>query len=46
MGGFKDIYANIQEWLAKGRGVDETYIYFKDYITYEQVAQMAEREAE
>jgi hypothetical protein len=41
MGKFKDIYTEIQEWLALGRTVEETYIYFKDYVTYEQVQAIA-----
>jgi hypothetical protein len=37
MGFFKDIHIEIMEWLALGRSVEETYIYFKDYVTMEQV---------
>ena len=44
MGFFKDIHIEIQEWLARGRTVEETYIYFKDYVTMEQVQAIADEE--
>jgi hypothetical protein len=44
MGFFKDIHIEIIEWLARGRSVEETYIYFKDYVTIEQVLAMANQE--
>jgi uncharacterized protein YerC len=44
MGFFKDIHIQIQEWLALGRSVEETYIYFKDYVTMEQVQAIANQE--
>jgi hypothetical protein len=28
------------EWQARGRTVEETYIYFKDYVTLEDVARI------
>jgi hypothetical protein len=44
MGFFKDIHIQIQEWLALGRSVEETYIYFKDYVTYEQIQAIADEQ--
>ena len=44
MGFFKDIHIEIMEWLAHGRSVEETYIYFKDYVTYEQVQEIADEQ--
>ena len=44
MGFFKNIHIEIQEWLALGRSVEETYIYFKDYVTMEQVQAIADEE--
>ena len=41
MGFFKDMHLEIMEWLARGRTVEETYIYFKDYFTYEQIQDIA-----
>ena len=38
MGFYKDIEIEIMEWQARGRTQDETYIYFKDYVTQEDVA--------
>ena len=38
MGFFKDIEIEIMEWQARGSSIEETYIYFKDYVTYEDVA--------
>ena len=35
MGFYKDIEIEIMEWQAQGRSQDETYIYFKDYVTQE-----------
>ncbi|CAB4129258.1 hypothetical protein UFOVP112_356 [uncultured Caudovirales phage] len=37
MGFFKNIEIEIQEWQARGRSVEDTYIYFKDYATVEDV---------
>jgi hypothetical protein len=28
----KNIHLEILEWKARGCGIEETYIYFKDYI--------------
>jgi hypothetical protein len=44
MGSFKDIEIDIMEWQSLGRGIDETYIYFKDYVTYEDVVRIFSRE--
>lgn len=41
MGFFKDIHLEIVDWLARGCTVEETYIYFKDYVTLEQVQEIA-----
>ena len=40
MGFFKDIEIQIMEWHAHGRGIDETYVYFKDYVTREDVVRI------
>jgi hypothetical protein len=32
------------EWQSLGRSIDETYIYFKDYVSYEDVVRIFERE--
>ena len=32
----------ITTWLLTGRSVIDTYIYFKDYITLEQVQEIAQ----
>jgi len=37
MGFYKNIHIKIQKWQARGRSIEETYIYFKDYVTYENV---------
>jgi hypothetical protein len=44
MGSFKDIEIDIMEWQSLGRSIDETYIYFKDYVTYEDVIRIFARE--
>jgi hypothetical protein len=44
MGFFKSIHIEIMDWLARGRTVEETYIYFKDYVTLEQVQAIANEE--
>ncbi len=41
VGFYKDIHIEIIEWLARGRSAEETYIYFKDYVTFEQVLTIA-----
>jgi hypothetical protein len=37
MGFYKNIEIEIMEWQACGRNVEDTYIYFKDYVTHEDV---------
>jgi hypothetical protein len=37
MGFYKNIEIEILEWRARGRSIEDTYIYFKDYVTYEDV---------
>ena len=44
MGFYKNIDIEIQEWQARGRSVEETYTYFKDYVTYEDVIRIFARE--
>ena len=44
MGFMKDIYTEIQEWLGRGCTVEETYIYFKDYVTYEDVQRIRDED--
>jgi len=44
MGFYKNIDIEIQEWQARGRSVEETYIYFKDYVTHEDVIRIFARE--
>ena len=40
MGFYKDIHIEILEWRARGRTVEDTYIYFKDYVTHKEVEQI------
>ena len=42
MGFFSDIDIQISEWLGRGRTPAETFIYFKDYTTYERVLDIAQ----
>ena len=37
MGFYKNIEIEILEWRARSRTVEDTYIYFKDYATHEDV---------
>jgi hypothetical protein len=37
---YKNIYSEIQEWQARGRSIEDTYIYFKDYVTFEDVVRI------
>jgi hypothetical protein len=46
MGFYKNIEIKIMEWQAQGRGVEDTYIYFKDYATYEDVVRIFARECD
>ena len=46
MGFFKDIELEIMHWQGLGRTPEETYIYFKDYVTQEDVARIFARECD
>ena len=46
MGFYKDIEIEIMHWQALGRSQDETYIYFKDYVTQEDVARIFARDCD
>ena len=46
MGFYKDIEIEIMEWQARGRSVEDTYIYFKDYVTREDVMRIFRRECD
>jgi hypothetical protein len=46
MGFFKDIEIEIMEWQARGRSIDDTYIYFKDYVTREDVESIFARDCD
>ena len=46
MGFYKDIEIEIMEWQACGRSAEETYIYFKDYVTQEDVARIFARDCD
>lgn len=37
MGAMKRIYEEILEYKARGRSIEDTYIYFKDYIEFEDL---------
>jgi hypothetical protein len=43
MGFFKNIHLEIQEWCDRGRSIEDTYIYFKDYIEMEQLVKIFEQ---
>jgi hypothetical protein len=44
MGFMKDIHIEIMEWLGRGCTVEETYIYFKDYVTYEDIQRICDED--
>ena len=46
MGFYKNIEIEIMEWQARGRSIEETYIYFKDYVTHEDVIRIFARECD
>ena len=46
MGFFKNIEIEIMEWQARGRSLEETYIYFKDFVSYDDVARIFARECD
>jgi len=43
MGAFKRIYTEILEYKAEGRSIEDTYIYFKDYIEFEDLVNIWEQ---
>jgi hypothetical protein len=43
MGFYKNIEIEIMEWQARGRSIEDTYIYFKDYATHEDVIRIFAR---
>jgi hypothetical protein len=43
MGFFKNIHLEIKEWRDRGRSIEDTYIYFKDYIDMEQLVKIFEQ---
>lgn len=46
MGFYKNIEIEILEWQARGRSIEDTYIYFKDYVTQEDVTRIFARECD
>jgi hypothetical protein len=42
MGFFKDIHIEILEWRARGETIENTYIYFKDYVEMETLVDIFE----
>jgi hypothetical protein len=44
MGFYKNIEIEIQEWQARGCSVEDTYTYFKDYVTHEDVIRIFAQE--
>ena len=46
MGFFNHIEIEIMHWQACGRTIDETYIYWKDYVSREDVARIFARECD
>ena len=40
MGFFKSIHLEILDWQAQGRSIEDTYIYFKDFVTVEDVLRL------
>ena len=44
MGFFKDIHVEILDWKARGETIENTYIYFKDYIEIDDVVAIFEEE--
>jgi hypothetical protein len=43
MGAFKTIHTEILEYKALGRSIEDTYIYFKDYIEFEDLIDIWEQ---
>ena len=46
MGFYKDIEIEIMEWQARGFTTYETYAHFKDYVTFEDVVCIFNRECD
>ncbi len=46
MGFYKDIEIEIMHWQALGRSQAETFIYFKDYVSQEDVARIFARDCD
>ena len=46
MGFYKDIEIEIMEWQARGRSIDDTYVYFKDYVTRQDVERIFARDCD
>jgi len=46
MGFFKDIEIEIMEWQDRGHTINDAYIYFKDYVIYEDVVRIFARECD
>lgn len=46
MGFYKDIEIEIMQWQARGCSVEDTYTYFKDYATQEDVARIFARDCD
>ena len=44
MGFFKNIHLEILEWKARGRSIEDTYIYFKDYIEMSELVKIFEED--
>jgi hypothetical protein len=44
MGFFKNIHIEIMEWRDRGRSIEDTYIYFKDYIEMSDLVKIFEDE--
>ena len=42
MGAVKQLYTEILEYKAAGRSIEDTYIYFKDYIEFEDLVNIWE----
>ena len=43
MGAMKTIYTEILDYKAAGRSIEDTYIYFKDYIEFEDLIDIWEQ---
>jgi hypothetical protein len=44
MGFFKNIHIEIMEWRDCGRSIEDTYVYFKDYIEMKDLVKIFEDE--